>query len=223
MALAGERTICVKTLSKAYGLAGLRAGYGVASPSLVLEVDKARGPFVVTSVTSAAAAAAISSDVALAGRHDRRNEGEPRARAGRAAPPRVPRYPRSASNFVFILREEERARRRQPARLERVRGSGASLSTWPATALGERAARHGGTRGTGCSGYLDGLRPGPPPARSEGGPRGRRSHVHAPLPRRRSGAVRPHRRIATNSTAATKRRSSARRTTRASWPGCCAT
>ena len=106
MALAGERTLCVKTLSKAYGLAGLRAGYGVGSASLVLEVDKARGPFVVSSVTSAAAAAAISSDspwladtiAETRANRDRlldclRHRGYP--------------VPPSSANFVFIPRPED--------------------------------------------------------------------------------------------------------------------
>ncbi|MDH3222661.1 MAG: aminotransferase class I/II-fold pyridoxal phosphate-dependent enzyme [Gemmatimonadota bacterium] len=62
IALAGERTIYVKTLSKAYGLAGLRVGFGIANEALVLEVDKARGPFTVSATSAAAAAAAISSD-----------------------------------------------------------------------------------------------------------------------------------------------------------------
>lgn len=106
MALGAERTICVKTLSKAYGLAGLRAGYGVASPSLVLEVDKARGPFVVTSVTSWAAAAAISSDspwLAETIAETRAN----RERVRDALRHRGYEVPRSATNFIFILREEE--------------------------------------------------------------------------------------------------------------------
>ena len=106
MALGAERTICVKTLSKAYGLAGLRAGYGVASPSLVLEVDKARGPFVVTSVTSWAAAAAISSAspwLAETIAETRAN----RERVRDALRHRGYEVPRSATNFIFILREEE--------------------------------------------------------------------------------------------------------------------
>ena len=106
MALAGERTICVKTLSKAYGLAGLRAGYGVGSPSLVLEVDKGRGPFVVSSVTSAAAAAAISSPSSwLADTVAETRVNRERVRASLLH--RGYEVPESASNFVFILRPLE--------------------------------------------------------------------------------------------------------------------
>lgn len=106
MALAGERTICVKTLSKAYGLAGLRAGYGVGSPSLVLEVDKGRGPFVVSGVTSAAAAAAISSDsrwLADTIAETRAN----RDRVQESLRHRGYEVPVSGANFIFIVRPED--------------------------------------------------------------------------------------------------------------------
>lgn len=118
MALDSERTICVKTLSKAYGLAGLRAGYGVANPALALEVDKARGPFVVTSVTSAAAAAAISSESPwLADTIAETKVNRERVRD--ALRHRGYEVPRSAANFVFILRPEAELDD-VTARLERV-------------------------------------------------------------------------------------------------------
>ena len=106
LALGSERTICVKTLSKAYGLAGLRAGYAVGSAPLILEVDKGRGPFVVSSVTSAAAAAAISSksswlaDTIAETRANRERVGESLLHRGYEVP-------RSAANFVFIRCLEE--------------------------------------------------------------------------------------------------------------------
>ena len=106
LALAAERTICVKTLSKAYGLAGLRAGYGVGSASLVLEVDKARGPFVVSGVTSAAAAAAISSSsswLADTIAETRTN----RERLRDSLLHRGYEVPLSAANFVFIRLPED--------------------------------------------------------------------------------------------------------------------
>ena len=118
MALDSERTICVKTLSKAYGLAGLRAGYGVANPSLALEVDKARGPFVVTSVTSAAAAAAIASEsswLADTIAETRAN----RERVTDSLRHRGYEVPSSAANFIFILREPGHLED-VTARLERV-------------------------------------------------------------------------------------------------------
>lgn len=107
MALEGERTLCVKTLSKAYGLAGMRAGYGVGSESLVLEVDKARGPFVVSGVTSTAAAAAVSSDSPWL--EDTIAETKVnRERLLDCLNRRGYRVPVSAANFVFILRPDDR-------------------------------------------------------------------------------------------------------------------
>ncbi len=55
-----ERLLVLRTLSKAYGLAGLRVGFAVGAPSVVLEVDKSRGPYKVSAVADAAAAAALS-------------------------------------------------------------------------------------------------------------------------------------------------------------------
>lgn len=102
LALSAERTLCVKTFSKAYGLAGMRAGYGVGSPALALEVDKARGPFAVTGVTSAAAAAAYRSTSPWLAKtvaetiSNRDRMLERLAEGGHSAPP-------SAANFVFVL------------------------------------------------------------------------------------------------------------------------
>jgi histidinol-phosphate aminotransferase len=51
--------LVVRTLSKAYGLAGLRAGYGVGSEDLILSVDKSRGPYKLSALADQAAAAAL--------------------------------------------------------------------------------------------------------------------------------------------------------------------
>jgi histidinol-phosphate aminotransferase len=53
------RLVVTRTLSKAFGLAGLRVGWAVATPETALEVDKARGPYKVSRVAAAAAAAAL--------------------------------------------------------------------------------------------------------------------------------------------------------------------
>jgi hypothetical protein len=42
------RVLALRTLSKAFGLAGLRVGYGVGHPGVVRAVERARGPFKVT-------------------------------------------------------------------------------------------------------------------------------------------------------------------------------
>lgn len=107
LAISSERTLCVKTFSKAYGLAGMRAGYGVGNPTLVLEADKARSPFAVTGVTSASAAAAYRSTSPWLAQTvgetiaNRDRLAERLAAGGHSAPP-------SAANFVFVLMAPEK-------------------------------------------------------------------------------------------------------------------
>jgi histidinol-phosphate aminotransferase len=61
-ALNSGRVLVVRTLSKAYGLAGLRIGFAVGAEELVLEVEKSRGPYKVNRLAEEAATAAIASD-----------------------------------------------------------------------------------------------------------------------------------------------------------------
>lgn len=51
-----------RTMSKAYGLAGLRIGYGVAAPEVADLINRVRQPFNVNSVAQAAAVAALSDE-----------------------------------------------------------------------------------------------------------------------------------------------------------------
>ncbi len=61
--LESNRPILItRTMSKAFGLAGLRLGYGLGSPDLVREVAKARGPYKVSAVADAAARAVLAGD-----------------------------------------------------------------------------------------------------------------------------------------------------------------
>ncbi len=55
-----------RTLSKAYGLAGLRVGYAVAQPAVTDILNRIRQPFNVNSLAQAAAVAAINDDAFLA-------------------------------------------------------------------------------------------------------------------------------------------------------------
>ena len=54
-----ERLLVTRTFSKAFGLAGLRVGYGVGNAALVDAVARARGPFKVNALAEAAAVAAL--------------------------------------------------------------------------------------------------------------------------------------------------------------------
>jgi histidinol-phosphate aminotransferase len=51
-----------RTLSKSFGLAGLRIGFGVGRPELIAEVEKARGPYRVNAFADRAATAALEND-----------------------------------------------------------------------------------------------------------------------------------------------------------------
>ncbi len=56
----------LRTFSKAYGLAGLRIGYGFGPPALISVLDRLRSPFNVNSLAQAAATAALTDQEFLA-------------------------------------------------------------------------------------------------------------------------------------------------------------
>jgi len=55
-----ERIVVTRTLSKAFGLAGLRIGYGIAAQNTVDFIERARGPYKVNTVAERAAFAALA-------------------------------------------------------------------------------------------------------------------------------------------------------------------
>ena len=61
-----QRLFVIRSLSKAYGLAGLRIGYGIATPALAAQLDALRQPFNTSSLAQAAALAALDDDEFLA-------------------------------------------------------------------------------------------------------------------------------------------------------------
>ena len=62
LAASGRPVLVTRTMSKAFGLAGLRVGYGIGSPELIGEVLKARGPYKVSALSERAAITALESD-----------------------------------------------------------------------------------------------------------------------------------------------------------------
>lgn len=64
-----DRVLVTRTMSKAFGMAGLRIGYGAGAPALVREVEKARGPYKENAPGERAAAAALLEDVAWMRHH----------------------------------------------------------------------------------------------------------------------------------------------------------
>lgn len=55
----GKNAIVMRTFSKAYGLAGIRAGYGVTTPAIADLLNKARTPFNMNLIAQAGALAAL--------------------------------------------------------------------------------------------------------------------------------------------------------------------
>ena len=57
------RLLVTRTLSKAFGLAGLRVGYAAGAPEIVAEIAKSRGPYKVNALAERAARAALTEDL----------------------------------------------------------------------------------------------------------------------------------------------------------------
>lgn len=68
-ARAHGRLLVCRTMSKAYGMAGLRAGYGVARADVVAAIERARGPYTLNALAERAAAAALREDGAWIAEH----------------------------------------------------------------------------------------------------------------------------------------------------------
>jgi histidinol-phosphate aminotransferase len=55
--------LIARTMSKVFGMAGLRIGYGIGNPAVVREIEKSRGPYMVGATAQAAAMAALAEDL----------------------------------------------------------------------------------------------------------------------------------------------------------------
>ncbi len=64
-----DRVLIVRTLSKAFGLAGLRVGYAIGQPALVNEVEKSRGPYKLNALAERVALTALREDRAWIDEH----------------------------------------------------------------------------------------------------------------------------------------------------------
>ena len=71
-----KNMLVLKTLSKAYGIAGLRIGFTIGDPALLGLINKIRNPFNVTLITQAAAMAALDDDEFLVKIIENNNEGK---------------------------------------------------------------------------------------------------------------------------------------------------
>ncbi len=129
-AVADGRALVVRTLSKAWGLAGLRVGYAVGPPRVIAALRAAGGPYPVAGPALAIAQARLESagpDVAAYVSRVREERAPLRAalaRLGAEAPP-------SQANFVFARFPDEAAARAVHAQL---RARGVSVRAFPARA-----------------------------------------------------------------------------------------
>jgi histidinol-phosphate/aromatic aminotransferase/cobyric acid decarboxylase-like protein len=137
------RLLVVRTLSKAYGMAGFRVGFAVGSPEVAREVEKSRGPYKVNRIAEKAAVAALddrSGWVARTTAECMDNRGRLFAELEQRGLAPLP----SAANFIFFpvpsgsagawnqaLRERGVAVRPFPACLEVGDGLRVSVGPWP--------------------------------------------------------------------------------------------
>jgi histidinol-phosphate aminotransferase len=95
-----KNLLTLRTFSKAYGLAGLRIGYGIGDTPVLEAMNKLRTPFNLTGVSQAAALAALD-DTDHVNRSIRENAAE-RTRLTRGLTDLGLRPVRSHANFIFI-------------------------------------------------------------------------------------------------------------------------
>ena len=98
----GERSnvVVLRTMSKAWGLAGLRVGYLVAQPEVASAVRKVITPFSTSSVAQAAALAALVQDAEM--RRRAAAVVAERDRVGTALRKILPEVPETQANFVWL-------------------------------------------------------------------------------------------------------------------------
>ena len=131
-----ENLVVVRTMSKAWGLAGLRIGYAACSTSdLAREIEKARGPYKVNAAANAAALAALQDDAGWM--RDRvRDARESRGcLARRLAAMGLEAVP-SDANFVFVPMSGgaavEKAMRERGVAIRAFReGTRVTVGPWP--------------------------------------------------------------------------------------------
>ena len=103
-ALTRANVLTLRTLSKAYGLAGLRVGYAVGDPHVITALRKVAIPFALSSVGQAAALAALAAKDELAPRWQQ--VVDERERVSASLRDMGFEIPASQANFVWLpLRE----------------------------------------------------------------------------------------------------------------------
>lgn len=101
----GRNILVLRTFSKAYGLAGLRIGYGVSKPEIIAELNKIREPFNTNSISQVAALSALLDKAHLRKSIALNQEGKQylyKALDGMGV-----RYVPSEANFIYIPLERD--------------------------------------------------------------------------------------------------------------------
>jgi histidinol-phosphate aminotransferase len=120
--------LVTRTLSKAFGLAGLRVGYGVAAPAVVREVEKSRGPYTVGAIAERVAVAALGEGVAWMEEHAALAVQARQRLAGRLRAMGLVPLP-SAANFLLVPVPAEPG---AVALARRMRAAGVAVRAFPA-------------------------------------------------------------------------------------------
>jgi histidinol-phosphate aminotransferase len=95
------RLVVTRTMSKAFGLAGLRIGYAAAAASTIMQIEKARGPYMVGGTAERVALVALHDDLDWVRSHvvaAREIRTRFRAELSAAGIPSLP----SDANFVLV-------------------------------------------------------------------------------------------------------------------------
>lgn len=124
-AAASERLLVTRTLSKAFGLAGLRVGWAVGPPRLIAEVEKTRGPYKVGTLAERAALVALTQDRAWVATRVRETLAL-RTRFSEALTAQGLAVLPSEGNFVLVPVREDAERL-----AARMRGRGVAVRAFP--------------------------------------------------------------------------------------------
>jgi histidinol-phosphate/aromatic aminotransferase/cobyric acid decarboxylase-like protein len=107
-AVASRGTVVLRTLSKAYGLAGLRVGLAVGPAPVIAEIEKSRGPFKIGALAEEAAVAALARDADWVAETVERTGRQRDRLAGRIEELGLRVWP-SRTNFLLVGLGERRA------------------------------------------------------------------------------------------------------------------
>lgn len=98
----GRDILILRTFSKAYGLAGLRIGYGIAKKEIISEINKIREPFNTNAIAQIAATAALKDEQHLKKVIEINEKGKQYLYSELQRIPEVKYLPTHA-NFIYIL------------------------------------------------------------------------------------------------------------------------